>query len=414
MSKSNEIRIIELFTRDFKRIQIAEMQPKEFGLTLIDGNNAQGKTSALDAIAWALGGDSFKPMEPNRVGGKNADIEITLSGGWKVKRSGKNGTLSVTGPDGKAGQTALNELIGKFSISLPKFFDLKDSDRLAAIAQAFGLKEELDAAAGKVTVAYNERTGCNTIAKRSQAALGTLNYNEDIEEPGPIDEAINALEKARQENDDFKQVVNRIRDLDEHIKDRNERISEMQKKIESLKAEVEAFTEERSELEDTVEGRAPIDLAPLQEKIARHSEASAAWEGNKKYMMLHEQASKDAEAAELAEAKVQEARKEYNDILSKIDVPGLTVEDGELRINGIPWTGLSSMQQYQIAIAVGAQAKPSCRFVLVDRLETFDPQQRQELATWAAEKGVQIIGTVVGKHDDATFTMTDGVLEPKS
>ena len=51
----NEIRIHALEVENFKRIKILSLQPSPSGLTVIGGRNAQGKTSALDAIAAALG-----------------------------------------------------------------------------------------------------------------------------------------------------------------------------------------------------------------------------------------------------------------------------------------------------------------------------------------------------------------------
>ena len=44
-----------------KRIKAVAVEPTASGLTVIGGKNNQGKTSVLDAIAWALGGDRFRP-----------------------------------------------------------------------------------------------------------------------------------------------------------------------------------------------------------------------------------------------------------------------------------------------------------------------------------------------------------------
>ena len=41
---------------------------KTRGLTVIGGKNGQGKTSILDAIAWALGGAKFEPSMATREG----------------------------------------------------------------------------------------------------------------------------------------------------------------------------------------------------------------------------------------------------------------------------------------------------------------------------------------------------------
>ena len=40
-----------------KRIRAIRLEPSADGLTVIGGKNAQGKTSVLDGIAYALGGE---------------------------------------------------------------------------------------------------------------------------------------------------------------------------------------------------------------------------------------------------------------------------------------------------------------------------------------------------------------------
>ena len=50
------IKITNLELENIKRIKAVQLAPSESGLTVIGGNNGQGKTSVLDAIAWALGG----------------------------------------------------------------------------------------------------------------------------------------------------------------------------------------------------------------------------------------------------------------------------------------------------------------------------------------------------------------------
>ena len=51
-----------------KRIKAVKIEPTKNGLTIVGGNNNQGKTSVLDSIAWALGGDRYKPSNATRDG----------------------------------------------------------------------------------------------------------------------------------------------------------------------------------------------------------------------------------------------------------------------------------------------------------------------------------------------------------
>ncbi len=59
------VKIASLELENVKRIHAVELEPAQDGLTVIGGKNAQGKTSVLDAIAWALGGDKMKPADLN-------------------------------------------------------------------------------------------------------------------------------------------------------------------------------------------------------------------------------------------------------------------------------------------------------------------------------------------------------------
>ena len=58
------VKISSLELENVKRIRAVQIVPTSAGLTVIGGNNGQGKTSVLDAIAWALGGIDTAPAPP--------------------------------------------------------------------------------------------------------------------------------------------------------------------------------------------------------------------------------------------------------------------------------------------------------------------------------------------------------------
>jgi DNA repair exonuclease SbcCD ATPase subunit len=58
---TDQVKITSFEAENVKRVKAVELKPTENGLTIIGGRNGQGKTSVLDAIAWALGGNRFKP-----------------------------------------------------------------------------------------------------------------------------------------------------------------------------------------------------------------------------------------------------------------------------------------------------------------------------------------------------------------
>ena len=74
------VKITSLEAENVKRIKAVQIEPAATGLTVIGGNNGQGKTSVLDAIAWALGGEKYRPAAAQREGANTPPrLQITLS-----------------------------------------------------------------------------------------------------------------------------------------------------------------------------------------------------------------------------------------------------------------------------------------------------------------------------------------------
>ena len=117
------MKINKLEIENVKRVKAVKIEPTANGLTIIGGKNNQGKTSVLDAIAWALGGDKYRPSQAQREGSViPPNLHIVMNNGLIVERRGKNSDLKVTDPNGKkAGQQLLNEFVEQLALDLPKF-----------------------------------------------------------------------------------------------------------------------------------------------------------------------------------------------------------------------------------------------------------------------------------------------------
>jgi len=128
------IKINKLEIENVKRVKAVKIQPSESGLTIIGGDNSQGKTSVLDAIAWALGGNKYKPSEPQRKDSViPPSLHIVMSNGLVVERKGKNSDLKVIDPAGrKGGQQLLDSFVEQLALDLPKF--------IASTVQRWGRK----------------------------------------------------------------------------------------------------------------------------------------------------------------------------------------------------------------------------------------------------------------------------------
>lgn len=61
-------KLISLEAENFKRLKAVRIEPNGNGITVISGNNANGKSSVLDAIQAAIGGKRATPEKPIRDG----------------------------------------------------------------------------------------------------------------------------------------------------------------------------------------------------------------------------------------------------------------------------------------------------------------------------------------------------------
>jgi DNA repair exonuclease SbcCD ATPase subunit len=85
------VKINQLELENVKRVRAVRMELAPNGLTIIGGKNNQGKTSVIDAIAWALGGDKYRPTEPQREGSViPPTLRIVMSNGLVVEHLALN------------------------------------------------------------------------------------------------------------------------------------------------------------------------------------------------------------------------------------------------------------------------------------------------------------------------------------
>ena len=137
------VKINTLELENVKRIKAVQLTLSPNGLTIIGGNNRQGKTSVLDAICWALGGDRYKPSQPQREGSEiPPHLKLTLSNGLIVERTGKNSALKVIDPEGrKGGQQLLNEFVEQFALDLPAFMEMPSKKKADVLLRIIGIGE---------------------------------------------------------------------------------------------------------------------------------------------------------------------------------------------------------------------------------------------------------------------------------
>ena len=414
------VSIASLELENVKRVRAVELQPNEKGLTVLGGRNGQGKTSVLDAIAYALGGERMRPDRVTRDGSATpAKMRVELSNGIVCERKGKNSSLTVTDTTGmKGGQRLLDEFIGEFALNLPKFLNMSDREKADYLLKTLGIADQLADADRKVAEANAERT---EIGRRAKAARKmaedspfhggvpseTLDVSALLDEQMSAHEVNQAIEFKRREVEakraESERMAAEVERLARELADATERMAIASSRSETVTGELEGLEADLANMEPADEQAAAeaVREAEAVNEMVRQNTARAE--------MLADADRLDGEYR-AAGARVAKAKEERLSLLDGADLPldGLAVEEGVLRFNGSAWGDMSGSEQLRVATAIVRKLKPECGFVLVDKLEQFDPQQLAEFGEWASGQGLQVIGTRVAVDDTCTVVIEDG------
>lgn len=407
------VKINKLEIENVKRVKAVTIEPTSNGLTILGGNNNQGKTSVLDAIAWALGGNKYKPSKPARDGSMNPPtLRLELSNGLIVERKGKNSDLKVTDPSGqKAGQQLLDSFVEELALNLPKFIESSAKDKANTLLQIIGVGEKLWELDRKEEQLYNERRTIGQIAdQKKKYAAEQPQYPEAPNELVSIADLIheqqeilarngeNAKKRQNREN-----IVNSLHLSEARLKQLKEQLAQEEATHESLMSDYIAANKSIEDLVDESTDEIESSIANIEEinrKVRANLDKEKAEEDAKQYSSQYDNLSK----------QIQDVRDERTSLLDSADLPlpGLSVEDGELVFEGQKWDNMSGSQQLRVATAIVRKLKPECGFVLLDKLEQMDIPTLTEFGKWLESEGLQAIATRVSSGEECQIIIEDG------
>lgn len=407
------VKINKLEIENVKRVKAVTIEPTSNGLTILGGNNNQGKTSVLDAIAWALGGNKYKPSKPARDGSMNPpNLRLELSNGLIVERKGKNSDLKVTDPSGqKAGQQLLDSFVEELALNLPKFIESSSKDKANTLLQIIGVGEKLWELDRKEEQLYNERRTIGQIAdQKKKYAAEQPQYPEASNELVSIADLIheqqeilarngeNARKRQNREN-----IVNSLHLSEARLKQLKEQLAQEEATHESLMSDYIAANKSIEDLVDESTEEIENSIANIEEinrKVRANLDKEKAEEDAKQYSSQYDKLTKE----------IQDVRDERTSLLDSADLPlpGLSVEDGELVFEGQKWDNMSGSQQLRVATAIVRKLKPECGFVLLDKLEQMDIPTLTEFGKWLESEGLQAIATRVSSGEECQIIIEDG------
>lgn len=419
----DQVKITSLELENVKRIKAVRLTPAENGLTVIGGNNGQGKTSVLDAITWALGGDRYRPSAPARKGSVlPPHIRLELSNGLVVERAGKNSALKVTDPSGqRAGQQLLNSFVEELALNLPKFMESSSKEKADTLLRIIGVGDQLAALEFREKQLYNQRFAIGRIADQKARFAKEMPFYDGVPE-----KPVSALELIRRqqeilarngENQRKRDRLGEITRAKERALDEAQRLEAQirqltQQKEAALQKYAQAQADEATALK-TVAELQDESTAAIEQDLSSIEAVNIKVRANLDREKAEEEAAAYASQYSSLTQELEQTRQQKYDLLSGAQLPleGLSVEDGELTYHGRKWDAMSSSDQLRVSTAIVRALNPQCGFILLDKLEQMDLHTLTEFGAWLREQGLQAIATRVSTGGECSIIIEDGCAE---
>ena len=407
------VTINRLEIENVKRIKAVKIEPSATGLTIVGGNNNQGKTSVLDAIAWALGGNKYKPSQAQREGSQvPPTLKIVMSNGLIVERKGKNASLKVIDPNGqKGGQQLLDSFVEELAINLPKFMESTPKEKADTLLQIIGVGNRLAELELKENELYNNRHAIGVIADQKEKFAKEQEYYPDApKELVSIAELIQQQQAILAKNGENARKRQNVDTIQMQYSNAEANVSRLQEELAKAIDERDKFKQDLAIAQKDAMELHDESTAEIEANIQQIDDINRKVRANLDKEKAEEDAKEIRQQYNALSVEIEDVRKQKRDLLTNADLPleGLSVDDGELLYLGQRWDNMSGSQQLQVATAIVRKLKPECGFVLIDKLEQMDQVTLQQFGTWLEQEGLQAIATRVSTGDECSIIIEDG------
>lgn len=410
------VKINQLELENVKRIKAVKVEPTQNGLTIIGGRNGQGKTSVLDAIAWALGGDTFKPSRPqNDKSVIPPHLKVELSNGIVVERKGKNSALKVTDTTGKkAGQALLDSFIEKLALNVPKFMASSDKEKANILLQIIGVGPQLMELERQEKEAYQDRLMAGRISdQKKKFAKEQIHYDGVPDQLVSPQELINQQQAILAQNGENARKREKVDQYEYQVHTLTEEVARIQQMLKDKQEALAKATQDLAIAKTDAMDLVDQSTEELENNLREIEEVNRKVRAN----LDKQKAEDDAHQAELEwenkDSVLKKVRQDKMDLLKGANLPleGLSIEDSALIYKGQKWDNMSSAEQLIVATSIVRKLNPQCGMVLVDKLEQMDTETLKEFGQWAEKEGLQIIGTRVSTGSECSIIIEDGYVK---
>jgi len=439
-----QMRIVRLEAENVKRISAVEITPTG-DLIQISGGNGEGKSSCLDSIWYALGGEKTLPAQPVRKGQEKASVRLDL-GEIVVTRTftaAGGSTLTVQNAEGlkyPKPQSMLDALLSTIAFDPLEFMGMKPAEQMSMIKGVVQIDEDIDELEQLNKDDFAQRTDINRRAKDLRAQAAGVVVAVEVPERVDVSGLMAQMTDASKTNAAIEQEQRRRQKLLDEIADNKAAIergreqhgaaigkitAERDAEIKRIDDEIKRLEQRKVDLTIGAEGAMDnqkhhfetnrdslaasianmeaeqatwkpldplVDVTAMVDKIESGQRSNQLCDAADRRAELIKQAeAEEAKAGDLTATMDERAKKRADAIASaKMPVEGMSFGDGMVLLDGLPLDQASTAQQLKVSCALAMAANPELRIIRIKDGDKLDDKNLAVLAGMAADNNFQV------------------------
>ena len=432
------MKITHVEVQDVLKIQYLEVDPQD-GVTIIGGNNAQGKSSFMDAVSAAIGGKKLCPAKPIRKGASRGRVEVHVDGGhhilphpckiirefWKNEKDELRSKVEIVSEDGYKAPTPqgiLDAIVTHATFDPLAFSRLRPKEQADQLKELVGLDfDELDRSRHKL---YNERTLVNREVQRIGHQLDQMPHYPEARRVD-VSSLVNQIDEISEQNGDVTKAQRDLAAAEKAVETEQLKQVASEKELEKLAAELERRREAHAKyairtadhverlalLKEQIEAMEIVDSEPIRQQLKESAEANEQFEKNKARKQLQQQKTERQNEASDLGRKIQEIDDNKTRMQSEAAWPvdGLGFDSGGVTFGDLPFDQASSAEQMAVSVAMGAALNPTLPLMLIRDGSLLDEERLAEIGRLATENKCQLFVERVGEGSECHVVLEDGL-----
>lgn len=380
-----------LQAENVKKLQAVEIRP-DGKPVILTGENEAGKSTVLDCIWMALGGNM--PKEPIREGERSAKITLEVEVDDEPKKiiversiTSKGSYLTVKDTDGNklsSPQKLLDGLISSLTLDPLAFSRMKPKDQRDMLLRLAGI--DLSKWEVEYKEAYDHRTAANRDSKSAaevarelpDAPAGTPDESQSASELIEKVETARRLQRKRRDaltekqateqaiENDHKEIVR----LQSRIQANEKRIAAMEVPVAPSDSEIEEMQDSLRDIEIT---NSNVRMKQVKADAKKKADATAK---------LATDADKSVKAIEAKKVKMLES--------ADFGIPDLFINDEGVIFEGQPLEQQSSARTIEISAALAMKDKTKLKILIIRDASLIGTKIFTRIAQMAEERGYQL------------------------